>query len=105
MSRLSALLAVVAFAACGGQQEPAATPPLPPAEEPGAKPMSPEDCQAQSGEVLHDQGCPSGRTQLGMVGPGGEGGVCCSAPGGGAPVEQPTGKRSPCTLGADQTCN
>jgi hypothetical protein len=107
MFRSSMLFAVLSFAvvACGGQtNEPAATPPLPPAEEPGAKPLTSEECQAQSGEVLHD-GCPSGRTQIGMVGPGGEGGVCCSAPGGGAPVEQPTGKRSPCTVGADQTCN
>ena len=69
-----------------------------------AEPLSPEDCQAQSGEVVHDQGCPSGRTQLGMVGPGGEGGICCSMSGA-APAEQPTGKRSPCTFGADQTCN
>ncbi len=110
MLRSTTLLVVIACAACGGQSQPAASP-LPPAEEPGSKSLTPEECQAQSGEVLYDQGdgslraqgCPQGRTQLGMVS-GGEGGLCCSLSGA-APAEQPTGKRSPCTLGADQSCN
>jgi len=107
-----ALASSLCFAACGGPSTPAeAPPPLPPAEEPGATPLTPEDCQAQSGEVLYDKGdgsmaggCPDGRTQLGMVSGGVEGAVCCAISPGVSP-EQPTGKRSPCTMGADQTCN
>jgi len=79
--------------------------------EPGAKSLSPEECQAQSGEVVTDkgdgslqaEGCPNGRAQLGTVS-GIEGALCCSLTGA-APSEEPTAKRTPCTLGADQTCN
>ncbi len=73
--------------------------------------LTPEECNAQSGEVVVDQGdgslraqgCPQGRAQLGMVS-GSEGALCCSTSGA-APSEQPTGKRSPCKRGADQSCN
>lgn len=110
------LLLLPALFACGGSSSPpaAADGPQPlPASEPGATPLTPEECQAQSGEVIYDQGdhsihaggCPDGRTQLGTVRINGEGGLCCSLSGS-APGEGPaTGKRAPCTLGADQTCN
>lgn len=82
--------------------------------------FTPESCQARGGEVLTDpgdgslreRGCPEGRTALGEVRVGLEGGLCCAASSGHAPVSDapgaggpPRGKRAPCTFGADQTCN
>jgi hypothetical protein len=82
--------------------------------------FTPESCRAEGGQVLTDpgdgslraKGCPEGRTALGDVRVGLEGGLCCSAsptsppvggpPAAGAPAQ---GKRVPCTFGADQTCN
>jgi hypothetical protein len=113
MQRSPLLVLLLSLGACGGSSEPAASPPPPPpAVEPGAQPLTPEECQAQSGEVIYDkgngtveaEGCPEGRTQLGTVRGGAEGAICCSLSGS-APTGPATGKRAPCTLGADQTCN
>ncbi|HEY8946121.1 MAG TPA: hypothetical protein VIM73_17755 [Polyangiaceae bacterium] len=115
---VSVWLASISLTAC---ERPAPAPPAPspvqsappvatapPQEEPS---LTPDTCRAKGGGVvfdkgdgsLHREGCPDGRAKLGVVQLGIEGGLCCAEP---SPIEQaPTGKRAPCKLGEDQSCN
>jgi hypothetical protein len=120
-ARFLTLALVFAVAACAAEAPPGPeAPPAPDATSPegatgadaGAESaaLSAEQCRSQSGEVLtdpgdgslHTRGCPDGRTRLGSVRVGIEGGLCCALA---SPVPPAAGKRRPCTLGADQECN
>lgn len=125
-ARFSSFALALSLVACAAEGPPdPQAPPLPDAPGPssatpsnapvaaGADPpvgLSAEQCRSQSGEVLtdpgdgslHTRGCPEGRTRLGSVRVGVEGGLCCALASAAAPA---AGKRPPCTLGADQECN